>query len=171
MRNATPLAVAAILVAGAAFAHTAATGVVKERMDLMGVLDRAMKELVPMVRADGPVDAARLGELAATIRDHAGDAITARFPEDSIHGPSEALPAIWTDWRGFGAKSENLRMLGDALATAAANGPAEKVEGASYPVAGFETVTFEQAVGLPPSVLVAHISATCDGCHLGYRKD
>ena len=165
------LTAAVTLLAGAALAHTGATGVVKDRMDLMGVLDRAMKDLATLIRAPGETDDTRLGELAVTIRDHAGATMTAKFPEGSLHRPSEALPAIWSDWADFESRADRLRMLADALVDAAATGETTPPDASTFPIAGVQRLTEEQAREAPPSVLVAHISANCSACHLEYRED
>ncbi|MEK9722941.1 MAG: hypothetical protein VW405_05580 [Rhodospirillaceae bacterium] len=61
------VALAAALPAGAP-AHEGATGVVKERMELMEDLGRALKALAPMVKGQAPFDAARVKAYARLIR-------------------------------------------------------------------------------------------------------
>lgn len=171
MRRTISLAATVTLLAGVAFAHSGATGVVKERMELMGVLDRAMKDLATLVRAPGEGDGERLVELAVTIREHAGAAITAKFPDGSINGPSDALPEIWDDWADFESRADRLHMLADALAEAAVTAETSPTDPLAFPIAGLQRLTEEQAREAPPSVLVAHISANCSACHLEYRDD
>ena len=74
-------------------AHKEATGIVKERMDLMSALGQAMKTLKAMARASIPVDAAVLLSSAEAIRGHSVT-LPALFPTGSYSRPSEALPVI-----------------------------------------------------------------------------
>ncbi|SDG62351.1 c-type cytochrome, partial [Thalassobaculum litoreum] len=104
------VAMAAAIGAGAttAIAHGDATGVVKERMESMEALGDAMKELTAMMRGQQDYGAERVRSLAATIESHGGEALTRLFPKDSLDHPSEALPAIWSDWDRFSALSDQL---------------------------------------------------------------
>ena len=43
-------------IAATAFAHSGATGIVKERMDGMSALGETIKALVPMMRGEGTYD-------------------------------------------------------------------------------------------------------------------
>lgn len=97
-----------LLIAGlshAAYAHMhgatkEAKGVVKERMDLMGVQKDAMKVLGEMAKGTVPFDAAKASAAAKEIERTASE-IPALFPEGTIGDPSEALPEIWTEWEKF----------------------------------------------------------------------
>ncbi|WP_170325366.1 c-type cytochrome [Ruegeria arenilitoris] len=104
------------------FAHGGATGVVKERMDGMGVMKEAMKVLTPMMRGQVEYDAAVVHERAEDISHHAGEALTRLFPEGSLDAPSEAKPEIWQDWAAFSAMADQLRVTADGLAEASENG-------------------------------------------------
>jgi len=104
------------------FAHGGATGVVKERMEGMGVMKESMKVLTPMMRGQVDYDADVVRERAGDISRHAGEALTKLFPEGSTAKPSEAKPEIWQDWEGFSALAEQLRVAADGLAAASENG-------------------------------------------------
>ncbi|MFA3920677.1 c-type cytochrome [Ruegeria hyattellae] len=104
------------------FAHGGATGVVKERMDGMGVMKEAMRVLTPMMRGQVDYDAAVVRERSEDISRHAGEALTRLFPEGSLDAPSEAKPEIWQDWDAFSAMAEKLRVTADGLAEASENG-------------------------------------------------
>lgn len=117
---------AGVIVAGAAvsasvFAHSGATGIVGERMGHMKMLSDAMKQLTPMFTGKAPYDAAKVRNLANTVKDHGGATMTALFPEGSIKPPSEAKPEIWTDWQTFQALADQLETFGAGLAAAADN--------------------------------------------------
>ena len=101
-------------IAGAALAHTGATGIVKERMDGMGVLAVAMKKLAG-AKNSGVVDANELTAIAQDIQAHSGQALLQRFPEGSLPHVSEASPVIWSDWEGFEAQANLLYEAAVAL--------------------------------------------------------
>ncbi|MEM8752259.1 MAG: cytochrome c [Pseudomonadota bacterium] len=137
-------ALTAAAAAGAAFAHSGATGVVKERMDGMKTMSDATKAL-------GAIKAGAIPFEPRTIRRAAGmlsaEGAAARdlFPEGSMAHPSEALPAIWTDRAGFDA------ILEDLVAAAA------KMEAAAD----------DEAAAMAAAEEVA---ATCKACHEKYRE-
>ncbi|WP_170761413.1 c-type cytochrome [Ruegeria lacuscaerulensis] len=116
--------VASVLVVASqsVFAHGGATGVVKERMDGMGVMKEAMKVLTPMMRGQVDYDASVVRERSEDISRHAGEALTKLFPEGSLDAPSEAKPEIWQDWDAFSALADQLRVMADGLADASENG-------------------------------------------------
>ena len=135
---------AVIGIAGAALAHTGATGIVKERMDGMGVLAAAMKKLAG-AKNSGVVDANELAAIAQDIQAHSGQALLQRFPEGSLPHVSEASPVIWSDWEGFEAQANLLYEAAVAL---------EKT-------ADTENFVIDASF--------AAIGATCAGCHKDYR--
>ncbi|GHB47987.1 hypothetical protein GCM10007094_41640 [Pseudovibrio japonicus] len=115
-------------VAGA-IAHNGATGVVKERMVAMGAMGKAMKSLAGMMRGDSTYDAETVRNSAAVLQSHSGEALTALFPKDSISGPSEALPAIWSNWQEFEDLSEKLGLYATALGRATDKGLQQPASG------------------------------------------
>jgi len=138
--------VGAVLLAGSVVAHEGATGVVKERMDMMENLKSVMKTLAPMVKGQKDMDAAVIAEQAKIIQMNTGAALDAKFPENSIHGPSEALPAIWEKWDEFQRLSKKLNEASVKLASVA--GDEAAVKGA-----------FKE------------IAQTCGACHDQFKKD
>jgi len=103
------------------FAHGDATGIVKERMDLMVSLKNAMKNLKPLFRGKEEYDVEKVKQNALAIRDAAGNHMTKLFPEGSLKMPSEATPEIWTQWEEFQRLADNLERLGQALHDGAEN--------------------------------------------------
>jgi cytochrome c556 len=98
-----------------ALAHEGATGVVKERMDLMKRQQKDMKVIGDMAKGSKPFDAAKAAESARDI------SVTARkihelFPEGSADRHSEALDTIWIEWDRFAANADELESVANALA-------------------------------------------------------
>lgn len=111
------LPVAILLIGGmsaVALAHSGAKGIVKQRMNAMGDIADQMKLLGGMVQGKAPFDADAIAKAAAAIAGHAAE-IPGLFPEGSVDHPSEALPAIWTDWPRFEASAQKLAQDADAL--------------------------------------------------------
>ncbi len=119
MRNVIVLgASTAALFAVGAFAHSGATGVVKQRMD-------GMKEMSHAVKAIGAVKAGAIPFSFETLnlagREIAKHGVSARdqFPEGSLVSPSDALPAIWADRQTFDRLMEQMIDAADQLAVSA----------------------------------------------------
>ncbi|WP_420549694.1 c-type cytochrome [Curvivirga sp.] len=138
--------VSAIFLTGTVFAHEGATGVVKERMDMMENLKSVMKTLAPMVKGQKEMDSQVVIEQAKIIRQNTGEVLLSKFPKDSIHGPSEALPEIWQEWDKFKGYNTKLSELGMAL---------------------------NEAAGDPDAVIATFkaIGGTCGACHKQFKKD
>jgi cytochrome c556 len=100
-----------------ALAHKGATGVVKERMDLMERQKDDVKIIGNMAKGQTPFDAAKAAEAASDIGVTAKK-IAELFPEGSTGGESEALPAIWEKWDRFTANAEDLESAAAALVSA-----------------------------------------------------
>jgi cytochrome c556 len=121
-----PLAVAVALmaVAGATLAHEGATGVAKERMDLMGSMSKDMQDIAKHVNANRDLPAiaglaARIGETARKI--------SGFFPEGSGTGITDAKPEIWQYWDRFQGKVQKLQEQSGALASAASSGDPQSI--------------------------------------------
>lgn len=71
------------------------------------------------------------------------------FPENSSHPKSDALPAIWRDWKDFTAKAKNMERLANALVQSA------KVNDEAAMASAFKKLGKEG----------------CSACHEKYRKD
>ncbi len=122
LNNVITGAALASLLSAAALAHGGATGIVKERMDGMGVMKGSMKVLTPMMQGKTEYDAEAVRREAEKIQAHAGDTLTKLFPEGSDGKPSEAKPEIWSDWNGFVGLAAQLETFSAGLAAAADNG-------------------------------------------------
>ena len=130
--------------AGFAFAHSGATGIVKERMDGMGSLAQSMKALVQMERSED-IDLDKTAEIARQIQAQSGDVMTVRFPAGQQPMVSEASPAIWEDWDRFEQISEELLQVAIKLEASAMSGD----------------VDLKSAV--------KELGATCSSCHQDFR--
>ena len=109
------LVVVAMSISGFAYAHAGADGVVKDRMDMMGEIARAMKTIGQMIKGEVSYDAEAAKAAANEIYGHMSH-MTEMFPEGSTEKPSEALPAIWENWDEFVALSDKLKIDAKQLA-------------------------------------------------------
>lgn len=143
--------VAAILLIGGLVAlaeveaHTGATGVVKERMDLMKALGDDMKRLAAIMKAEAAYDPALVAGLARRIEQGSGDHMLELFPEGSTDHPSEAREEIWLRWVEFEAKADALASQASALS-----------------VAG----DFDEA-----RMAFAKVAESCKACHRDFKED
>ena len=124
-------------------AHSGAKGIVKERMELMKDIGKAMKILGAMARGKVPLDSAKVKAAADSIARH-GQKIPALFPKGSTKGVTEAGPRIWKDPEGF-QKSTN-----------------EMVDAARN-----ITEQSKNAAALKPAY--RRLGKTCSACHKLYR--
>mgnify|MGYP001825837334 CR=1 FL=1 len=159
-----------------ALAHGDATGVVKERMDLMKTVGDAMKSLTEMMRGKRDYDADRVRAAAREIADHGGEALTRLFPTDSLDGPTEALPAIWTDWERFSALADQVTGYATALHAAAGNervraGGGMMMGGGAAMMGGTRMMSAEVLATMPPDAAFQHLADTCSSCHQDFRKE
>jgi cytochrome c556 len=107
-------------VSGWAFAHSGATGIVKERMDAMSDIGKAMKTIGLMVKGNNAFDSAKAHDAASAISRNA-TRIPELFPHGSAGKPSEATLEIWENWDEFAAMAEQMKADSDALASVAEN--------------------------------------------------
>ena len=122
-------------------AHSDATGVVKERMEMMKGLKRSMRAIGAMAKGASPYDGGKVASRARTMADIAGK-LPAKFPKGTDGEPSEAKPEIWTQWDRFEALARDLERaagglaesgsMGDKAATAAGMDAVGKVCGACH---------------------------------------
>lgn len=195
MKTSTLLAgaVAASMVAAAAYAHGGAMGVVKQRMDAMVMIRDAMKVLTPMMQGKTPYDAAVVKEQAGVIGAHGGDALTDLFPEGSLDKPSEARPEIWENWSDFQDLAMQLSVYSEGLALAAENGlmMAAESQGDSMMQGGMMgnhggmmgsqggmmqggksgTPGPEMLAAMPADGVFLMLSQSCSACHTLYRVE
>ncbi len=115
---------AALIGAGAALAHSGATGIVKERMDAMSAIGKDMKRIGTMLRGGATFDAGEAQAAAEAIANHASH-MEMLFPPGSLSAPTEALPAIWDNWDEFAGLTQALNTRADRLARMAASGASE----------------------------------------------
>lgn len=181
-------AVLAVGLGGGAVAHVGATGVVKERMDLMMEIGDATKAIADMLRGTQPYDAERMRAMARRIEGHGGEAMTRLFPDGSLDHPSEALPAIWTEWERFERLADLMADQAGALARAADNprGPMQQGGGMTSGMTGGMTgggmmsgsgmmggggPSPEDLAAMPPDAAFRHLAQTCSACHESYREE
>lgn len=137
------VASASILIGTTALAHQGATGIVRERMDLMLDIGAQMKTVSQMLRGQVTYDADAAQAAMMQIQTHAS-VLPDMFPKGSGAMLSEASPAIWEDPTGFNAIFTELASAANAAA-AAASDPAEL------------------------AVAFGRVAKTCTSCHEGYR--
>ena len=128
----------------AALAHSGATGIVKERMDMFKKSQNNLKAIKAHI---GSEDFESIVQLAVEIRDWAVK-MPEYFPEGSNEKPSDASPAIWTDFDGF----KNAAMKNETAAKQLI--AAAKAEDQKAVVDGFKAV-----------------AVSCKSCHQSYKLD
>ena len=126
------------------FAHSGATGIVKERMDMFKKNQDNLKAIKSHI---GSEDYGFIIKLADEIRDWAVK-MPEYFPVGSDEKPSEASPAIWTYFDGF----KNAAMKNEAAAKQLI--AAAEAEDQKAVVDGFKAV-----------------AASCKSCHQSYKLD
>lgn len=102
-------------------AHGGASGIIKERMDLMDDMKGAVKNVAAIFKGETEHNPDTIRDAALIIRDHSGDAMTKLFPKDSLSRHSEATPAIWQEWERFKKLSDRQVNLAQGLYNAADN--------------------------------------------------
>jgi cytochrome c556 len=88
-------------------AHDHATGVVKERMDMMEVMGKRLKAIRD--RIDSKRDLAAIKADAEAIASHAPHVVHL-FPPGSTKKPTDARAAIWQNWPDFERKATALEV-------------------------------------------------------------
>lgn len=187
--------IATVSIAGAVWAHSGATGVVKERMDGMMAMGKSVKEITPMMRGQTDYDPERVRAFAEDMRQHSGEALTRLFPEGTTGAPSEAKPNIWTDWEEFAALAEQLHILSEGLAISAENGLIKNGGGQTATMMGGESMMGGQSMmgggsmmgnsapsefrnygpeefsEMPADGVFMMVSQTCSACHTKFRAE
>ena len=120
IRCIVPIIPILFVVCGLAVAHSGATGIVKQRMELMKSIADQMKTIGKMIKGEENFDAQQVAEAAERIVSHA-EKVPEMFPEGSNEAPSEALPAIWQDWETFLQLSADMKQNASDLRSAALN--------------------------------------------------
>ena len=106
--------------ASVAFAHSGATGIVKERMDSMKSIGSSMKTLGGMFAGKIGFDVKAVKNAAIVIEQHAAK-IPAQFPKGSDHKPTRALPMVWQSKAEFDKLALELGIAAKTLGTKAAS--------------------------------------------------
>lgn len=134
------------LLSGAALSHGGATGIVKERMDVMSGIGKNMKAIGAMMKGEAEFDGAMISKKAAEISEHA-KTFPAFFKEQFEDKHTEASPAIWQKPEEFQKYSDELVTYSMQLSAEAAESKDPKMIQAS----------FQQVAG------------TCKSCHEAFR--
>ena len=125
------------------WAHSGATGVVKERMDNFKESKASMKLLKKAVRKNDfdaiAQEAMAINLWATKLTDH--------FPENSNPHPSEALDRIWQEFGRFEERAEAQSKASEQLQQAGANRDAKGAAKA-----------------------LSDLAQSCKGCHDDYRE-
>lgn len=152
-----------ILFSSGGLAHRDATGIVKQRMDAMEDMARAMKGLRAMMRGRQPYDAERVKTYARVVAGHGAEKLTVLFPEGSLHSPTRAKPAIWADWERFAAMARELTEYAGALTAAASN---ERRAGG----APKGKPTPKELATMAPDAVFTLLQKNCSDCHRMFRE-
>lgn len=129
-----------------ALAHDGATGVVKERMELMKIVGQSTKAAAPFATGAIQGSLAPVEASANAIAKAAKDSLS-KYPEGSQDAVSEAKDTIWSDRAGFEKLMNTLSSSAEALAAAAKSGDRGKTQAA-----------------------FGEMTQTCKMCHRQYRE-
>jgi len=135
-------AIAVLVLAVPARSHDHATGVVKERMDMMEEMAKRMK--VIRARIDTKTSLSAIREDAGSIASHAPHLVHL-FPPESTQKPTDAKSAIWHNWPDFERKAAVLETESKKLMN----------------------ISADDLTAL--SAQFRAVSAACSGCHEKYR--
>jgi cytochrome c556 len=140
------LALCALAIAAACLpsaAHDHATGVVKERMEMMEAMAKSMKAIRERITAKG--DLAGIKADAAAIASRAPHLVHL-FPPGSTQRPTDAKAAIWKNWGEFERMAAALEVESKKLVTIGAK--------------DIDALTAQYRV----------VSESCGACHEKYRS-
>ena len=112
-------------------AHEGATGVVKMRMDRMEAMGAQMKLISAMVRGKKRFDGSKIAAASEKIADH-GRKSSKLFPKGSWKKPTQALPKVWKDWRGFTRAMNSMVRSATVLAEAGRAGNKKRASTAYF---------------------------------------
>ncbi len=159
-----------------AVAHKGATGVVKQRMDVMKSFGDAMKAIKKMLDGEMTYDAAKVRKAAGVIKAHGGEALTKLFPKGSLQKPTEAKPEIWQNWTEFEADATRLKDYAEALEVVAArkseeaeaSGMIATMKGSDITEGGWPSAA--ELKQMPPQAVFMALGKTCKSCHESFRQ-
>lgn len=109
------VALALGVVAPMSSAHEGATGLVKDRMDLMKEMKGAVKKMAPIIKGKAAYDAATVQAAARVLERDAGQHLLEHFPKGSLQKPTDAKPIIWQEWERFSGLANKLQSSAAAL--------------------------------------------------------
>jgi len=125
-------------------AHQGATGIVKQRMDAFKTSQKQLKSIVAAARVE---DYGIIENLAKSLAEWGGK-MPEYFPAGSDSAPSEAAPAIWSDFSGFSRAAESYTQSAEELISASIEGDKEAVVAA-----------------------IRQVGQSCKSCHATYRLE
>jgi cytochrome c556 len=123
-------------------AHDHATGVVKERMEMMATMAKRMKAIRERIDKKRDLVAIRAEAEAIALQ---APHIVHLFPPGSTQRPTDAKRAIWQNWPDFARKAIALEVEGKKLVNA-------------------DPANYDALSGQ-----VRAVSQTCGACHESYR--
>jgi cytochrome c556 len=168
------------------FAHGGATGIVKERMDAMSDMSKAMKTLTPIIRGKTEYDSSLVSELALRIANQSGQHLLMMFPEGTEGDPSEAKPAIWAQWDRFETYANELEIIAKALSQSALKTSQLTLDNANSSGMGMGMMTddgmgmmmdsqsipsVEMLSEMPTVEIFRKLSQNCTACHTRFRSE
>lgn len=177
-----------------AMAHGDATGIVKERMDLMDNMKDAVKQLKAIFKGEVDYNPDTVRQSALVIKDHSGEAMTKLFPQGSLKH-SEAKPAIWQEWDRFKQLADDQEKIAQGLYNSAENqGSASQGNMmGSGSMMGSDSMMDQNMMGsdsmmgtkqmqqymtdpehlgtMPSEMVFKILTDTCSSCHTRYRKE
>jgi len=145
MNKLIPISIVAAAIVSAALAHEGhehATGVVRERMELMTDMGKRLLTISKRLRANKDFD--HIGPDARAIEQLAGR-ITSQFPPGSTQSPTAAKPVVWQQWGDFTEKAKKLQAEAEKLSK----------------------INLSDASALRSQFRV--VGYACDACHETYR--
>ena len=125
-------------------AHQGATGIVKQRMDAFKTSQKQLKSIVAAARVE---DYDIIENLAKSLAEW-GEKMPEYFPAGSDSAPSEAAPAIWSDFSGFSRAAESYTQSAEQLIAASIEGDKDAVVAA-----------------------IRQVGQSCKSCHATYRLE
>ncbi len=139
----------AVATAAAALAHGGATGIVKQRMDGMMAMGKALTAVGDMFKGKTTFDPQQVSNSADIVRQHAAE-MGKLFPDTKASRKgkgTEALPAIWQKMDEFLALADDLDARAVDLKAVSQIGDKRKIR-----------------------IEFAKLSKTCASCHTDFRK-
>ena len=137
------------ITAGAAFAHGGATGIVKQRMDGMVAMGKALATVADMFKGVRAYEPEVVAQSADVVQLHALE-MKELFPDthaSRMGTGTEALPSVWQNLEDFMELADRLSHNANQLKIVAQSGGQSDVRAA-----------------------FGKVARTCSACHSDYRK-